>query len=222
MDKLKIIKMLEYCGVSYRNDQPEDKNTKLIFINDKVTDVQCYIRLKEDTAIITFRGSDSKKDFKTDFKFWKSVVPYKNYNSRIRVHAGFISTYKSNNVRGKIHKIIDCSIKNVCVTGHSYGAALAILCAIDLEYNYPKKDYEVIVFGCPKVGNRAFRDSYNLRIFKTLRIENKWDIVPKIPFSILGYRHVGCGLKIKKPGFYNPFSLKNHALQEYYSAVWDF
>ena len=46
------------------------------------------------------------EDLNTDFKFWKTVVPYKNYSSRIRVHAGFISTYKSKNVRGKIHLLV--------------------------------------------------------------------------------------------------------------------
>ena len=106
------------------------------------------------------------------------------------------------------------------MTGHSYGAALAILCAVDLEYNYPFKDYEVIVFGCPRVGNKAFKDSYNLRIFKTLRVETRNDFITKLPFKFLGYEHVGSAIKLKNFVF-NPFSNKYHALQEYYSNIWD-
>lgn len=213
--------MLEYCGMSYSNCQPENSNEKLIFINDKKTDVQCFLRIKDGVLIIVFRGSDSKKDWKVDFKFWKTMVPYSNFLSKIKVHSGFISTYKSRNVRGEIHKFINENIKKVCVTGHSYGAALAILCAVDLKYNFPQKDYEVVVFGCPRVGNNAFKKSYNLRLFKTIRVENKRDIVPTVPFAFLGYRHVGARLKIGKSNFFKPFSMKEHNLQEYYSNIWD-
>ena len=136
--------MLEYCGMSYKNIQPEE-GFELKFINDKYTDVQCFLRIIDESMIITFRGSDSLKDWVVDSKFLKSVVPYNNYSSKIRVHSGFISTYKSENVRGKIHREIKKNrINKVTITGHSYGAALAILCAVDLEYNFPKNDYEVI------------------------------------------------------------------------------
>ncbi len=221
MNKSTIIKMLEYCGMSYVNYQPCVEGEKVVFINDKKTDVQCFLRIVKDTLTIVFRGSDSSKDWKADFKFWKTTVPYNNYSSKIRVHSGFISTYKSPNVRGKIHKFITDDIQKVYITGHSYGAALAILCAVDLEYNFSKKNYEVIVFGCPRVGNNAFKKSYNLRIFKTLRVENRNDIVPEIPFACMGYRHVGARLKIGKSNFLMPLSMKKHRLQEYYSGIWD-
>jgi len=213
--------MLEYCGMSYSNSQSEDPNEKLIFINDKKTDVQCFLRIKNDTLIITFRGSDSKKDWRADFKFLGTMIPYNNFSYAIRVHSGFISTYKSPDVRGKIHKIMDENIKKIYVTGHSYGAALAVLCAIDLKYNFPYKDYEVIVFGCPRVGNNAFKKFYNLRLFKTIRIETRGDIIPKLPFTFLGYRHVGARIKIGHCDFLRPFSMKQHNLQEYYSYIWD-
>ncbi|MGN1043563.1 MAG: hypothetical protein ACI4PR_02010 [Acutalibacteraceae bacterium] len=220
MNKSKILKMLEYCGMAYSDFHPVDEESKLVIIDDKKTDVQGFIKIKDDSATIVFRGSDSCKDWHTNFKFWKAVVPYGNYHSKIKVHSGFLSTYKSKNVRGKIHNIIKKhNIQNISVTGHSYGAALAILCAVDLEYNYPFKDYEVVVFGCPRVGNKAFRDSYNLRIFKTLRIETMNDFITKLPFKFLGYEHVGSVIKLKNT-VANPFSNKYHALQEYYSSIW--
>lgn len=221
MNRNRIIKMLEYCGMSYTNHQPENPDEKLIFINDKKTDVQCFLRIRNDTLIIVFRGSDSKKDWEVDFKFCKTMVPYSNFLSKIRVHSGFISTYKSPNVRGRLHEYIDENIKKIYITGHSYGAALAVLCAIDLKYNFPRKDYEVIVFGCPRVGNNAFKKSYNLRLFKTMRIENRRDIVPKLPFAFLGYRHVGARIKIGPGGLLRPYSMREHNLQEYYSYIWD-
>ena len=220
MNKSKILKMLEYCGMSYSDFYPHDEETEFVIIDDKKTDVQGFIKVKNNSATIVFRGSDSCKDWNTNFKFWKSVVPYGNHCSKIKVHSGFLSAYKVKNVRGKIHDTIKkYDIQKISVTGHSYGAALAILCAVDLEYNYPFKDYEVIVFGCPRVGNKAFRDSYNLRIFKTLRIETRNDFITKLPFKFLGYEHVGSVIKLKN-FVLNPFSDKYHALQEYYSSIW--
>ncbi len=221
MDIKCVFKMLEYCGMSYSNFQPECSGEELVFINDKKTDIQCFLRINKSVATIVFRGSDSKKDWKTDLKFWKTAVPYGNYSSKIRVHAGFISAYKSPHIRIRIQKYISSfDIQKVYITGHSYGAALAVLCAVDLEYNFPKKDYEVIVFGCPRVGNNAFKKSYNLRVFKTLRVENIGDIVTKVPFAFLGYRHIGSRLKIGKHSEILPLSMKKHNLQDYYSNIW--
>lgn len=221
MNMAKIICMLEYCGTSYKNAQASiDK--KVIFINDKNTDIQCFLRVNDNEMSIAFRGSDSRKDWIADSKFWKSAIPYNNFDSKIRVHKGFIDTYKSKNVRGRIQKEVQKnSIKKVTLTGHSYGAALAVLCAVDLEYNFPKNDYEVIVFGCPRVGNNAFKKSYNLRVFKTLRVEMQNDPVPKLPFAVLGYRHVGACLKIRSRKKFTPHGMSAHTLQEYYSNIWN-
>ena len=219
MNTAKIIKMLEYCGMSYKNTQPESFN-KIIFINDKITDVQCFLRIKNDEMTITFRGSDSCKDWIVNSKFWSSVIPYNNYHSKIRVHSGFISAYKSNSVRGRIQKEVERNnIRKIVLTGHSYGAALAILCAVDLEYNFPKNDYEVIVFGCPRVGNKYFQKSYNLRVFKTLRVENVNDVVTKVPFAFMGYRHVGASLKIGEKNIFSLPNMRSHTLQKYYPSI---
>lgn len=218
---MQIIKMLEYCGMSYCDVQPILKNQELIFINDKDTDVQCFVRIERSSLSIVFRGSDSPKDWKTDFKFWQTTVPYGNKHSDIRVHSGFINAYKSKNVRDKIHKIVrENSVEKIILSGHSYGAALAVLCAVDLQYNFPNKDYEVVVFGCPRVGNNAFQKSYNLRLFKTIRVEHKKDIITKIPFVLMGYRHVGAKIQLGSKSFFEFCDMKHHALQNYYSLIW--
>ena len=220
MDKREIVKMLEYSALSYKDVQPKQKNEILTVIDDKETDIQCYIRKSGNRLLITFRGSDSLKDWAADFKFWKKTIPYDNKKSKIQVHSGFLGTYKSKNVRGKIHSLATKDIEKIQITGHSYGAALATLCALDLEYNFPEKDYEVILFGSPRVGNGAFKKSYDKRVFKTLRVENKMDIVTKIPFMFLGYRHVGT--KISVGNFLNIFSKGNHHLQKYYRNFFKF
>ena len=222
MNRCEIVEMLELCGLSYYDLQPEVKNQKLMFINDEKTDVQCFIRKIGNKLVVTFRGSDSLKDWITDFTFWKKVVPYDDASPEIRVHTGFINAYKSPGIREKIQNFVTDDIEKIRITGHSYGAALAVLCAVDLQYNFGDRDYEVALFGCPRVGNAAFKRSYNKRVFKTLRFEYEHDIITKVPFAILGYRHVGAKIKIGRRGLYKVFSMRYHKLQRYYSSIWKF
>lgn len=212
-----IIKMLEYSGISYNDSEFLENGEIIRSITDPETDVSYHIRVKGDTLTVAFRGSDSKKDWSFNLDFFKKVIPYGNRDSEIRVHSGFISAYKSRNVRGIIRSFVSDSIKKIRLTGHSYGAALAILCAVDLQYTFSDRDYEVVVFGCPRVGNSAFRNSYNKRIFKTLRVENTGDIITKVPFALMGFRHVGARLLLKGSGF---SGVNPHYLQEYYSNIW--
>ena len=84
MNKDLITKMLEYCGMSYTNCQVNFENEKIIVIDDRKTDIQCFLRIQNSTMIIIFRGSDSKKDWKADFKFWKTNIPYGNYSKKVK------------------------------------------------------------------------------------------------------------------------------------------
>lgn len=217
-----ILKMAEYSGIAYQAIQPECSNIRLKVIDDPETDIQCILRQKENTLCISFRGTDSLKDFITDVQFWKKKIPYDNHNSRIRVHSGFIERYKKPQIRDCIRFCITENIEKIQLTGHSYGAALAVLCAVDLQYHFPKKDYEVFLFGCPRVGNRAFASSYNKRIFKTLRFENGNDLVTKIPFCLLGYCHVGTKVHIGRKRIAGIYSFAQHFCQKYYAGLLGF
>jgi predicted lipase len=122
-------------------------------------------------------------------------------------------------VREPIHARVSEDIKRIMITGHSQGAALAVLCAVDLEYNFPDKEIEVILFGCPRVGNEAFAKSFNRRVCKTVRVENGNDIVTKVPPKLLGYCHVGAKMHIGAIRIPGIISLKAHYPHEYYSKL---
>lgn len=221
MDRSQIVEMLEYSGLSYNDTQPESREGQVLAVNDSESDVSYSIRIFGDTLIIAFRGSDSKKDWMFNLDFCKKVIPYNNFRSKIKVHSGFINAYRSKNVREKIRKFVTEGIRKVRLTGHSYGAALAVLCAVDLQYSFNDRDYEVIVFGCPRIGNKAFMNSYNKRIFKTLRVENRNDVVTKVPFRFMGYCHVGTRISIGRNSLFSLPGMNKHTLQEYYSNIWD-
>lgn len=87
---------------------------------------------------------------------------------------------------------------SITLTGHSLGAALAVLSAFDLvENGVSDIPVSAVVFGCPQVGNKAFNDRIlefpNLKI---LHVKNKIDLIPLYPSGLFGYVNTGILLEI--------------------------
>ena len=81
------------------------------------------------------------------------------------------------------------------VTGHSLGGALSVLFGIRLALKNPKRNVQVINFGCPKVGNAAFAQLVNnTENLCVQRVAHKNDIFTRVPN--LGYNHVGHTIRI--------------------------
>lgn len=219
MVREKALRMLSFCMQSY-GDTLTASSYDIVTRNFCAeTDVTYFIALRRDAALIVFRGTDSAKDLATDLNFKPKIVPYGNYKSKIRVHTGFISAYKNSEIRDKIFGMINSDIKNIYITGHSFGGALALLCAVDFQYHDNTRNIEVVVFGCPRVGNRAFAVSYNKRVPNTMRVENGNDIVTKLPFKMLGFRHVKKCFRIGKPRLFGVYCLNDHSLNEYFKNL---
>lgn len=143
-----------------------------------------------DTFVIAFRGSEETgiADWITDLKFVKQVYPFEGGNKKSKVHYGFIQAYKS--VRDAVlNAARNTPHKNIVCTGHSLGAALATLAALDIRLNVPGKNVRCFTFGSPKVGNKAFVESYNSRVPETFRFVNRSDLIPSLPPG--AFQHVG-------------------------------
>lgn len=177
------------------------------------------INISDSICTIVFRGTDTAEEWRSNFAFCRKKIPYGNANSDVRVHEGFISAYSSTLVRKRIHELVPKRPCRVIVTGHSRGAALAALCALDLQYNFPYLDIEAYLFGCPRIGNGAFARSYNKRVCKTLRVQNGNDIVTKLPPAFMGYRHVGICVNIGKIRLPFSVSFSSHIPGEYYRKL---
>lgn len=185
------------------------KGYQPVAFENKKTDTQWYFLDLPYAHVFVFRGTepDNPRDWATDLMFRKKVLPYGNTKSKIRVHRGFLRAYKS--VREKVHEIAKQFIvhpKPVLILGHSLGGALATLCAVDIQYNMREGDLQdvqrnvyVFTFGSPRVGNRAFAQSYRRRIKRTWRYWGSFDIVAAVPPTFFGYQHVtkGFGLRCR-------------------------
>ncbi|EFJ16290.1 hypothetical protein SELMODRAFT_445229 [Selaginella moellendorffii] len=94
---------------------------------------------------------------------------------------------------------------SITVTGHSLGASLATVCAYDIaneKLNVNPSTKKVIPVTCfpfasPYVGNEEFKTAAEkIEGLRILRVTNIWDLVPKVPPLLWGYRHVGIELTI--------------------------
>jgi predicted lipase len=159
---------------------------------NKGTDTQGFFGVAYgNTFVVAFRGSEETgaADWITDLKFIQDVFPYAKGDQSIKVHYGFNQAYQS--VRETVIRIVKEQTKydRVMYVGHSLGAALAKMCALDTAYNVPGKTIYCYTYGAPKVGNAAFAKAYNERVPNTFRFVNGSDIVPSIPLG--DYEHVG-------------------------------
>ena len=216
MNKKKGLRCIQSCVNSYngRHGKVVDIDfTKLQLFN--INHVEGFTGIMNNIFYIVFRGSDGNADWFDNFKFYKKTIPYEGTNKKIKVHTGFINQYKA--VRKEIHKRVhDCGTNHVIVTGHSLGGALATLCALDLQYNNDCRDIICVPIASPKVGNRYFVKSYNKRIPKTYRFVYRNDSVCKVPFKLMGFKHISqkryLGSKLK---WYERFLIWGNPLDHY-------
>lgn len=77
-------------------------------------------------------------------------------------------------------------------TGHSLGAALAMLTVAKLIQEEDRPVYGLYTFGQPRTGDKDFARTYNQEIkARTFRFVNNNDVVPRVPPRELGYSHAG-------------------------------
>ena len=211
----------ERCALAYVETSSSLRTSGLTkkFIWNSQTDTEALVIREPECVSATFRGSTNLKDWLQDFKVAKehprADLIYEPAGEVVQVHKGFMEdvesvsaglthairslTEQSGTEKLKNSTVQNSSLKSppIFVTGHSKGAAEAVLFALELQrQNLPIAS--VYLFGCPRVGNLIFRNIYNSVLYEeTFRIVNENDIVPRVPGVLLGYRH--CGQEIFLP-----------------------
>jgi hypothetical protein len=154
-----------------------------------------------DRLIVTFRGTQTAQDWMHDLDFVSE--PYRPIEGGGTVHQGFQHVYYA--VRDNVLRLVRerCgSIREVLVTGHSLGAALAALALPDIvqflrgQPGVPE-DLKVTLYNLasPRAGHADFKSFFNER-FSCWRVVNTWDLVPNMPPRLSGYAHIGAQLTI--------------------------
>lgn len=189
-----------------------DKIFELIWSGDYTTtgdDVDWKIYADEYEKIIhlVYKYSDSKTDWKNNFIFRFNY--YLRDNVKMLVASGWAEAYHS--ARGVILDALFEEFEKydekykVEIDGHSYGGAVALICAEDINFTYGIKP-DVVTFGAPKpfFGRKTVK--YVKSCCGTIRqYIHVNDCVPLMP-PFFGYHHCN---KVRLGKICNPICLFN-------------
>jgi hypothetical protein len=138
------------------------------------------------TAIVSIRGTQSVLEWIEDVD--AIPVPYVAVPGAGLVHMGFQIVYE--HIRPEIDALVAKNpAKRILVTGHSLGAAVAVLAAVDIAQNVGLVP-ELHTFAGPRTGAPDFASYVDKLIPVCHRFVNFMDIVPQVPVPPV-YEHVG-------------------------------
>ncbi len=174
-----------------------------IVVSHAPTDSQGFVVAREAGAgqvdvFVSFRGTvaTSIKDWLDDLKYLELVVPWEG---NARVHRGFLEAYEG--VRDQTIAAIKvltahATHVNIVVTGHSLGAAIADIAALDMKMNFfPDATVSLYTFGCPRVGDTTFAALVDSYTDAAWRVTHYKDIAVHFPFKsdalTFHFHHVG-------------------------------
>jgi triacylglycerol lipase len=184
-----------------------------------------FVATANNNIYVVFRGTKTIDEWISDADF--PLVPYTFVDNGGMTEKGFTEIYESLGVVDEVNQLSDTgNFENVFVTGHSLGAALAVLAPPDIIENTEFKDPIMYSFAGPRAGNSDFKDLYDGFGIASWRVFNTNDEVPKLPPTFLSYVHVNTGEPITfgKP-VSGPFDFKdiefNHDSCNYYNTLCD-
>ena len=166
---------------------------KVAYIKNKETSTHvALLKVIQETPclVIAFRGTDEIEDWSINAR------AYQNSFNKGKVHRGFRKAYLS--IQKELFAALEGNTLPIFITGHSLGAALAVLATSEL-FNNSCFD-SCYTFGSPRVGDPEFIKSFNTN--SIYRIVNNSDIVTTVPidFATIIYNHVGSAYLLDDKG----------------------
>lgn len=136
---------------------------------------QCFIAEHADYQVVVFRGSEEVHDWLLNLDVGRSETD---------IHSGFEGALLT--VIDSLESVLSDSDKPIYVTGHSLGAALAVILVDYLKreygFNLFSRVMAVYGYGCPRVGGMLFKERYPLSQATWLHVNNS-DVVTRIPLA---------------------------------------
>ncbi|KAI0759599.1 alpha/beta-hydrolase [Trametes elegans] len=162
-----------------------------------------------DEIIVAHQGTGIDKIIPDLTEAEIDLAPLRQYlfpgvESPVSVHRGFADAHARRGldlvllaVRSAL-SIYDTS--SITVTGHSLGAAIALLDLIFLPLHLPNTTVRYIGYGLPRVGNIAFANYVDAQPASVTRISNNADPIPVLPPIPLGFHHPRGEVHIRESG----------------------
>ncbi|KAG6860003.1 hypothetical protein C0995_000646 [Termitomyces sp. Mi166 len=178
------IEVLQAGGVFIAHDP----STQSIVVAHEGTDPTNLLSVLNDVEIPLVSLNSSR--FPNVDGDWHPVF---NVKHRQPVHDGFQQTFERTAdgiLAGVQAGLASKGVSKVLVTGHSQGAAIAMMDAVMLHQELgPSVEITTTVFGLPRGGNPAWANFVDSTIGSTTtHMTNQDDIVPRLPPRLLDYQ----------------------------------
>jgi triacylglycerol lipase len=168
-----------------------------------LSDTRGVIATKDKALIVGFAGTDPLNllNWVSDFYLGQPTAD---------VHEGFLDAAAA--VWPEVREAIEACVKEkrpLFVTGHSLGAAIALVTADRARAEKGLETAQIFVFGSPRGGRAEFKTRYNAAFGQTTyRLVHGRDIVATVPPSESGFHHVGRYLSCESGAKFNPAQLR--------------
>ena len=176
---------------------------------------QCFVCHKDGMWLVSFRGTLGIFDWMDDLVLKKTPEGF---------HQGFYDALED--LLPQLKTLV--AGKDVILTGHSLGAAMAAMAVYFLQGTC--NPLSIVNFGQPKIGDQRAVD--RLKGVPWIRYVHGTDIVTQVPWKIMGYVYGGAEVQLpqtprpwlhifsrEKPYFF-PLSLWDHVPTLYAEAIW--
>ncbi|XP_027337900.1 phospholipase A1-Ibeta2, chloroplastic [Abrus precatorius] len=154
-------------------------------------------RLGRRDIVISLRGTATCLEWAENMRAQLIDMPEgtnEEGEGKAKVECGFMSLYRTRGTHvpsmaesvieevKRLMEVYKGETLSITITGHSLGAALALLVADDVSSCSPEvPPVAVFSFGGPRVGNKAFGDKITAQNVKVLRIVNSQDVITRVP-----------------------------------------
>ncbi len=178
-------------------DQVGQAIQKMVKLRKEIPVYLGFVLSSPENNIIVFRGTQTRVEWINNF-----TAIQKDYTDPIsgqyfgKIHDGFIKNYLRivEPIPRKIARTLDSTVP-CYVTGHSLGASLAVLGALDIVLNVPqlKEQIQLYTYASPRVGDPTFAKLHAQSVPNSYRVFNLADIITLMPptQSVGTYVHVG-------------------------------
>jgi triacylglycerol lipase len=209
-------------SLSHTEDAIRTGVTAAVSIGRKIDVFYGFLLESDEDSILVFRGTQRTTEWLGNiYAVQQDYINPQTGQSLGRIHTGFRSIANSIIDPLAVDAVQRINPHKPCyISGHSLGAALATVLALDIALAVPalQPNLQVYVYATPRVGNPAFARSYAKLLPNSYRVTNLADPIPTMPPTKMRAEFVHVGEEwafISQAGDILP----NHIVDTYRRAI---